>query len=77
MLKALARLRECCRQAQAGVVSNSKNKIHQTWQEPFSRALYFWCDISNQGADASSRACETRFRMEPLFARLHKEVGVV
>ena len=25
------RLRECCRQGQAEVVSNSINKIHQTW----------------------------------------------
>ena len=37
--KASARLCECCRQAQAGVVSNSTNKIHQTWPRPFSRAL--------------------------------------
>ena len=35
-LKALARLRECCRQAQAEVVSNSKNKIHQTWGLPLA-----------------------------------------
>ena len=33
-------MRECCRQAQAGVVSNSTKKIHQTWPTPFSRALY-------------------------------------
>ena len=39
-LKASARLCECCRQARAGVVSNSTNKIHQTWPKPFSRALY-------------------------------------
>ena len=30
---------ECYRQAQAAVVSNSRNKIHQTWPKPFSRAL--------------------------------------
>ena len=34
-------MRECCRQSQAEVVSNSRNKIHQTWGPPFSRALYF------------------------------------
>ena len=34
-------LRECCRQSQAEVVSNSRKKIHQTWGPPFSRALYF------------------------------------
>ena len=31
------RLRECCRQSQAEVVSKSSNKIHQTWGPPFSR----------------------------------------
>ena len=30
--KAGPRLRDCCRQGQAEVVSNSKNKIHQTWE---------------------------------------------
>ena len=39
-LKGLARLREYWRQVQAEVVSNSRNKIHQTWQKPSSRALY-------------------------------------
>ena len=34
------RLRECCRQSQAEVVSKSSNKIHQTRGPPFSRALY-------------------------------------
>ena len=40
--KVVPRLRECCRQSQAEVVSNSRNKIHQTWGPgpPFSRALY-------------------------------------
>ena len=37
--KASARFCECCGQAQAGVVSNSRDKIHQTWPKPFSRAL--------------------------------------
>ena len=34
------RLRECCRQSQAEVVSKDRSKIHQTWGPPFSRALY-------------------------------------
>ena len=33
------RLRECCRQSQAEVVSKSSNKIHQNWGLPFSRPL--------------------------------------
>ena len=33
-------MRECCRQSQAEVVSNSSNRIHQTWGPPFSRALH-------------------------------------
>ena len=32
-----------CRQSQAKVVSNSRNKIHQTWGLPFTRALYSCC----------------------------------
>ena len=35
-----ARLRECCRQDQAEVVSISRGKVHHTWGPPFSRALY-------------------------------------
>ena len=38
--RVLPRLRECSRQVEAEVVSNSSNKIHQTWGPPFSRALY-------------------------------------
>ena len=34
------RLREWCRQSQAEEVSKSRNKIHQSWGPPFSRALY-------------------------------------
>ena len=34
------RLRECCRQSHAKVVSKSSDNIHQTWGPPFSRALY-------------------------------------
>ena len=33
------RVRECCRQSQAEVVSNSRNKIHLTWGPPFWLAL--------------------------------------
>ena len=33
-------LRECCRQVEAEVLSNSRNKIHQTWCLPYTRALY-------------------------------------
>ena len=33
--KAGPRLRECCRQSQAEVVSKSRNKVHQTWGPPF------------------------------------------
>ena len=38
-LKVVPRLRECCGQGQAEVVSNCRNKIQQTWGPPFSRAL--------------------------------------
>ena len=34
-LKGCPRLRECCRQDQAEVVSKSRNKIHQTWGPAF------------------------------------------
>ena len=39
-LKVVPRLHECCRQSQAEVVSNSRNKIHQILEPHFSRALY-------------------------------------
>ena len=38
--KGATRLRECCRQCQAEVVSNSTNKFPQPWVLPFSRAMY-------------------------------------
>ena len=38
--KAFPRLKECCMQVEAEVVSNSGNKIHQTWERPCSEALY-------------------------------------
>ena len=31
--------RECCRQVEADVVSNSRNKLHETWVRNFSRSL--------------------------------------
>ena len=34
------RLRECLRQVEAEVVSNSNNKIHQTWESLFWPPLY-------------------------------------
>ena len=34
------RLRECCRQVEAELVSKSRNKIHQTWGPPIIGALY-------------------------------------
>ena len=37
--KDVPRLREYCRQSQADVVSKISNKIHQTWEPSFSRAL--------------------------------------
>ena len=38
-------MRECCRQSQAEVVSKNRNKFHQTWGPPFSRALYTHNDV--------------------------------
>ena len=34
------RLRECCRQRHAKVISNSRNKIHKTWERKFSPPLF-------------------------------------
>ena len=39
--RVLPRLRECSRQVEAEVVSNSSNKIHQTWEALFWRPLYW------------------------------------
>ena len=33
------------RKGQEEVVSKSRNKIHQTWDPPFSRALYCWIEV--------------------------------
>ena len=38
--EAVPRLQECCRQFEAEVVSISRNKVHQTWEQSYSRALY-------------------------------------
>ena len=38
--KVVPRLRECCRQVEADMVSNTRNNIHQTWERPYSGALY-------------------------------------
>ena len=37
--KVVTRLHECCRQARAEVISNSRNKIHQTWPKLSSQRL--------------------------------------
>ena len=41
----LSRLQECSRQVEAEVVSNSRNKLHQTWKALFWRPLYYICLI--------------------------------
>ena len=38
--KGVPRLQECCRQFEADMVRNSRNKIHQTWERPYTEALY-------------------------------------
>ena len=38
--RVLPRLRECYRQVEAEVVSNSSNEIHQTWEALFWQPLY-------------------------------------
>ena len=38
--KAVSRLRECCRQVEAEVIINSRNKLLRTWARPYSGALY-------------------------------------
>ena len=43
LYKAVPRLRECCRQVEAEEVSNSRNKIHQTWEWPYRDSLYTVC----------------------------------
>ena len=39
LYKAVPRLGECCRQVEAEEVSNSRNKIHQTWEWPYRDSL--------------------------------------
>ena len=53
--KALARLRECYRQAQAEVVSNSRIKFHQTWGPSFClSASRRTCDLKSCPVQSSS-----------------------
>ena len=40
LYKAIPRLRECQWQVEAEEVSNSRNKIHQTWEWPYGDSLY-------------------------------------
>ena len=40
LYKAVHRLRECNRQVEAVKVSNSRNKIHQTREQPYRDSLY-------------------------------------
>ena len=49
---AIPRLPECWRQVEEEVVSNSRNKIHQTWVRPYSKALYL------HDAQCNSRDCQ-------------------
>ena len=42
LYKAAPRLRECCRQVEAEEVSNSRNKIHQTWEWPYRDSMYLF-----------------------------------
>ena len=51
LYKAIRRLRECCRQVEAEVVSNSRNKIHQTWERPFRDSLYKRDELSKCDID--------------------------
>ena len=39
LYKAMPRLQECCRQVEAEEVSNSRNKIHPTWERPYRDSL--------------------------------------
>ena len=41
LYKAVARLREYCRQVEAEEASNSRNKIHQTWAQPQRFPVHF------------------------------------
>ena len=60
-LKARPRLCECCRQSQAGVVRNSRNKIHQAWEPHFSQALY------TRRMDIGATAADAKLQSFPLF----------
>ena len=47
--KAVPRLRECCRHVEAKVVRISRNKVHQTWERPYSPALSNWRERGGGG----------------------------
>ena len=51
-------MRECYRQGQTEVVSNSRNTIHQTWGPPFSRSLHMMV-CGWQNASAVCHVCGT------------------
>ena len=42
-------LRECCRQVEAEVISNSRNNIHHTTYKEIFSALYLTCDQVHHG----------------------------
>ena len=48
-------LRECSRQVEAEVVSNSSNKIHQTWEALFWRPLYSRFGENSRAINQSSK----------------------
>ena len=45
-LKVVPKLREFFRKVEAEVVSNSRNKIHQTWGQHFNPSLYYYGDTA-------------------------------
>ena len=50
--KAIPRLQECCRKVEGELVGNSRNKILQTWEQPFRDSL---CEYKNvKGVYASN-----------------------
>ena len=46
LYKAVPRLQECCRHVEAAEVSNSRNKVHQTWERPYRDSLYVYLVIN-------------------------------
>ena len=61
-------MRECCKHGQAEVVSNSSNKMSQTWGPPFSQSLYYIsCSLT---ALSCTRAMGQRSSAVPLTMTL-------